>query len=161
MKQLEVIIWLMVLLLPALATSQLPPPQPDCPIRVMSLWIKGGPGYGYQRPHVELKFQNNSDRTIKAVEFQFDTYDAERRVFLSRYFLTAACCNDAGFPGKPAGPGETKTLWGGVSSRLGILYGGYLADTEGLRRTTINVIQFTDGTKWERKGWRDEPNPNG
>lgn len=151
---------MLALILTLALVPQLPPPQPDCPVRVIQLWIKGGAGYDYKNAHVELKLQNDSGKTIKAVEFQLDFYDTERRVFMSRNFLKVACCYDAGFPGKPVEAGQTKTLWGAVSTRLNVLYGGYVADTEGLRRTVINVIHYADGTKWERKGWREEPNPN-
>lgn len=146
----------MLVLILALAL-QLPPPQPDCPARITNLWLKAD---YRQLPHAEMQIQNKSNHSIKLVEYQLDTYDDERRVFLARYYLAVGCCYEAGFPGKPVGPGQTKYLWGGIGRILASMYAGTVADKLMLSRTVINVIHYDDGTTWERQGWRKEPNPN-
>ena len=146
----------MLALILALAL-QPPPPQPDCPARITNMWIKGWHSEG---SHAELQIQNKSNRVIKSIEYQLDTYDDERRVFLARYYLTVGCCYEAGFPGKPVGPGQTKYLWGGIGRILAATYYDTVAGNLMLSRTVINVIHYDDGTTWERQGWRKEPNPN-
>lgn len=123
-----------------------------CPAEVANMWIKGGRSYGYEN-HIELALRNKSDKTIESVEFQFERYDSERRVSEPRYYLSVGCCDKAGFKGKPVGPNQTKWLWGRISSTLGFIYGGLLTTGNDIK---INVIHYTDGSKWERPNWRDE-----
>jgi len=124
--------------------------QTDNPIQVTQFRI-----YGERAPYCILSLENKAELPVVAVEFQFDTYDSERRVFRSRYFLQVG--KVPGGLGKPIAPGKARGLQGPVSSRLGFLYGYWTSDGGDVR---INVIHFSDGSKWERKGWKDEPNPN-
>jgi hypothetical protein len=143
-KRIMVSLWLITLAVSAFA-------QEDCPARVTRFHVYGG--FQTRSQYALLYMENRSDKAIESVEYQYDAYDRELNTSLGRYFLAVGKITAS--PGKPIQPGKDKPLQGGVSLRFGVLFGG-LHSGEGIK---INVIYFTDGTKWERKGWRDEPKP--
>jgi hypothetical protein len=128
--------------------------QPEeCPAKVTHFRVEGG-WPDIQR--VFLFIKNNADRAIESIEYQFEAFDYERQRTRGRYYLAAGKITAS--PGKPIQPGQTKSLSSIASSRFGLLYRYRQSDGEEIK---INVLYFTDGTKWERKGWKTEPNPNG
>lgn len=121
--------------------------QPDeCPVKVTRFEVDGG----YPRSqYVRLYIKNNSLRAVESVEFQFEAFDYERQRSRGRHYLAVG--KIAASSGKPIQPGQTKALSSLASRRFGLLYEYRQSDGEEIK---INVIYFTDGTKWERKGWR-------
>lgn len=121
--------------------------QPDeCPVKVTRFQVDGGfPRLQY----VRIYLKNNSLRAVESVEYQFEAFDYERQRTRGRYYLAAGKIVAAS--GKPIQPGQTKSLSSVASSRFGAIYEYRQSDGEEI---TINVVHFTDGTKWERKGWR-------
>jgi len=124
-----------------------------CPAQVTRFEIRGG--FEQRSQYALIYLENRGLVAIQAIEYQFQAYDSERRRTRVRYYLDAGKV-DGGL-GKPIPPGKTRGLQGMVSQRLGILYGNWSSDGSDIK---LNVIHFTDGSKWERKGWKDEPNPN-
>lgn len=105
--------------------------------------------------HIEI--QNRTDAPIKSVEIQFEIVDRLRRTTRDRLFIKVY---DWGLGDRSIKPGKSRTFRVPVEYRLpdgvGDGYGTYWCDS----CAVINVVTFKDGSTWERKGWRDEPNPN-
>lgn len=122
--------------------------QPDeCPVTVKRFEVDGGfPKIQYIRIHMK----NNSLKAIESVEYQFEAFDYERQRARGRYYLAAGKMV-AWPPSKPIQPGQTKSLSSVASRTFGLLYEYRQSDGEEIK---VNVVHFTDGTKWERKGWR-------
>jgi hypothetical protein len=139
--------WLVLLTLPVIAQTG------TCPVEITRFEIHGG--FGERSHYALVRFKNNGSLPVEAIEYQFDTYDNARRLFLARYYLDAG--KVPGGLGKPIAPGKERALQGMVDRRIGFLYGNWMSEGGDIK---INVIHFTDGSKWERKGWREEPNPN-
>lgn len=101
----------------------------------------------------------DSSRQIKEVEFQFDVIDAMRKVIKERLFVKISDIGSRTIePGKSrrwiAELGDTRFPAG--CDAYGTLYSG----TDCISEAKINIVHFKDGSKWERPGWKDEPNPN-
>lgn len=100
-------------------------------------------------------------RRVKEVEFQFDVIDKLRRVAKERLFIKIT---DYGLGDRTIDVGKTrewKTEIGSATFPEGCeIMGIVQGDSECLSKAKINVVHFKDGSTWERKGWRDEPNPN-
>lgn len=113
---------------------------------------------GFVRSSLHIELQNDSARIIESVEIQFDVIDRLRKTLRDRLFLTM----DAPGMGRWHGikPNKSSTIELTVDYEfpdgVGDGYGTYWCTG----CTVINVVHFKDGSKWERKGWRDESNPN-
>lgn len=119
-----------------------------CPVRVTRFEIEGRDDFRSSSARIYL--ENKGAVAVQSVEYQFEPYDSETRQYLGRYFLDAGGKLPAG-SGKPIAPGKAGKFSGFVSSNIAILYGYWISDGHDIQ---INVVYFTDGSKWERK------NPN-
>ncbi len=178
MKRIAIIIWLALLVSPVFA---LVPPltlaqsstaadlnnlqseaRDVCPAKIVNLWIHSiiAGRDALQQPYADMKLQNNDTRAIKSIEYQIDYNDPYRRVFLARYYFQVG-----GVLGESVGGGRKSQVKPGTVGSLRGPVGGlfrlneYIGDSED-KSLIVNVLHFMDGTKWERKGWKDEPNPN-
>ena len=144
MKRLTANIGLcLVLALTALAQSD------ECPVKVTRFEVDGGfPRIQYVRIHLK----NTDSRAVESVEYQFEDFSYEYQQSKGRHYLVAGKMV-AWPPSKPIQPGQTKSLSSVASRTFGLLYEYRQSRGEEIK---INVIHFTDGSKWERKGWRDE-----
>ena len=151
---------------PSIKTPQEPPQQPPQeapqrpPVRVVKyLALSARGGILNRSSELSIECQNDSTLPVKSVEIQLDIFDSIRRVIRDRVFIDVDY--SYGLVGsKSILPGKSKRTIVHVDyvipRGVGDGYGTYTCND----CIKINVVHFKDGSTWERKGWRDEPNPN-